>query len=86
MNNIDRKKLMTLITRTSFAIDDVKLFLDTHPNCKEALEYYKKTKKMRDEAVKEYTMTFGPISAYNVDVDCKWTWNEGPMPWEGDDC
>lgn len=86
MKDMDRRKLMQLITRLSFAMDDVKLFLDTHPNCKEALEYYKKTKEMRNDAVREYTKKFGPISAYNVDVEDYWTWNVGPMPWEGDYC
>lgn len=86
MKNMDRRKLMSIITQVSFAIDDVKLFLDTHPNCAEALSYYETAKKMRDEAVDEYTKRFGPISAYNVDVKDYWTWNVGPMPWEGDDC
>lgn len=86
MKKLDRKKLMSIITQASFAIDDVKLFLDTHPNCREALEYYEKAKKMRDDAIEEYTKTFGPITAYNVNVESHWTWNEGPMPWEGDDC
>ena len=83
---MDRRKLMHHITKLSFAIDDVKLFLNTHPNCEEAIEFYKKTKKMRDEAVEEYKKCFGPISAYNVDVKNYWDWNVGPMPWEGDNC
>lgn len=86
MNNLDRKKLMCIITQVSFAIDDVKLFLNTHPNCKEALSFYEKAKKMRKEAMEEYTKRFGPLTAYNVDVKDYWDWNAGPMPWEGDDC
>lgn len=34
-----RRELMDWINVVSFAVDDVKLFLDTHPGCEEALEY-----------------------------------------------
>ena len=85
-NSAERQRLMKMINQASFAIDDVKLFLDTHPSCKEALVYYQKAKKIRDEAWDEYTQKFGPLSAYDVAADDYWTWNEGPMPWEGGDC
>lgn len=83
---MDRQKLMKIINQASFAIDDVKLFLDTHPSCDEAIQFYKKAKKIREAAVEEYTEKFGPITAYNVDVDDYWTWNDSPLPWEGGNC
>ena len=37
------------------------------------------------EAVNEYTMKFGPISARDVSDDASgWTWVKGPWPWEGE--
>jgi len=30
--DMSKEKLMDIITKASFAMDDVKLFLDTHPN------------------------------------------------------
>lgn len=84
--DMDRENLMKIITRASFAMDDVKLFLDTHPNCQEALEYYQKAREMREEAWQTYTKKYGPLSSYEVDnTDC-WDWNKGPMPWEGGNC
>lgn len=84
--DISKEKLMDIITKASFAMDDVKLFLDTHPNCMEALEYYHKAKEMREKAWEMYTDNFGPLSAYDVaNKDC-WDWNKGPMPWEGGNC
>ena len=77
--DMSKEKLMDIITKASFAMDDVKLFLDTHPNCMEALEYYRKAKEMREEAWEMYTYNFGPLSAYDVA-------NKGPMPWEGGNC
>lgn len=40
--NMDKKSLMKIITQASFALDDTRLFLDTHPNCQEAILYYNK--------------------------------------------
>ena len=37
-----RQELMNRINAASFAVDDVKLFLDTHPCDKEAMEYFEK--------------------------------------------
>ena len=37
-NRPSRNELMHLINVASFSVDDVKLFLDTHPDNKEALE------------------------------------------------
>ena len=84
--DMSKEKLMDIITKASFAMDDVKLFLDTHPNCMEALEYYRKAKEMREEAWEMYTNNFGPLSAYDVSNKDYWDWNKGPMPWEGGNC
>ncbi len=86
MNQMDREKLMKMISQASFAMDDTRLFLDTHPNCQEAIEYYNKAKKAREAAKEEYTRKYGPLSYYQIDVENHWTWNEGPMPWEGGNC
>ena len=66
--DMSKEKLIDIITKASFAMDDVKLFLDTHPNCMEALEYYHKAKEMREEAWEMYTHNFGPLSAYDVAI------------------
>ena len=74
--DMSKEKLMDIITKASFAMDDVKLFLDT----------YHKAKEMREEAWKMYTHNFGPLSAYDVANKDYWDWNKGPMPWEGGNC
>ena len=54
-----KKELLEWINIVSFAVDDVKLFLDTHPNCTEALEFFDEFKKQRVQALKEYAMIRG---------------------------
>lgn len=80
--NQDRNKLLLYITQVSFAIDDLVLFLDTHPCDKDALEYYQKLKKARKESLAEYTHKYGPLLNDNVDNSCYWEWVKEPWPWE----
>lgn len=80
--NMNQKQLLHHITKVSFALDDVVLFLDTHPCDQDALNYYCQVRDMRKEAVNEYTKRFGPLSDENVDVDCYWDWVKTPWPWE----
>ncbi len=83
MTNRSREQLMCIITEASFALDDVKLFLDTHPYDKEAMEYYQNYRLIRKEAMNEYRDCYGPISAYDVAEADMWTWINDPWPWEG---
>lgn len=79
---MNQKQLLMYITQVSFAIDDVVLFLDTHPCDKEALEFYQKTRKLREEAVKKYTREFGPLTKDTIESSCSWDWVKSPWPWE----
>lgn len=83
MTDKSREQLMCIITESSFALDDTKLFLDTHPYDCEALEYYQMYREIRTEAMKEYRDCYGPISAYDVETTNVWTWIDEPWPWEG---
>ena len=65
----------------SFAMDDMRLFLDTHPYESEAIEYMKYLMKLRHEALRIYSMKYDPIYSYNFKIDDCWNWNEAPMPW-----
>ena len=79
----NREKLFQCITTTSFVMDDLRLFLDTHPTDQAALDYWDRVQRVRNEAVKEYTMCYGPIYSYDVDIKNRWTWVDEPWPWEG---
>lgn len=86
MDNMNRDKLMLLVQKANFAMYDVKLFLDTHPNCQEALDYYHEVKKIRDKAWNEYTENYGPLSGEDVVNEEYWDWAKNPWPWEGGNC
>ena len=79
----DRMSLLHKINEASFAMDEARLFLDTHPNCEEALAYYKDMCAVREKMVKEYTEYYGPLSSYDCFCGESWKWVDYPWPWEG---
>ena len=82
--NMSKCALFNHIQTLSFTIDDLRLFLDTHPCDAKALSNMNTLMKLREQAVKIYTKKYGPICSYDVDIDCNsnWTWNDYPMGWE----
>ncbi|MCD8010285.1 MAG: spore coat protein CotJB [Lachnospiraceae bacterium] len=82
----EKKKMMNEIYVYGFAVDDVKLYLDTHPGCCEALAYFHRMQDALETARQNYTEAFGPLEAIDVDVADGWTWVRDPWPWEGGAC
>ena len=83
-----RKELLHRINVTSFAVVDTQLFLDTHPNCTEALEYFRNCSEMRNQALKEYAMYYGPLTIDTTVHSCNdyWNWINEPWPWQEGGC
>ena len=77
-----REELLEKIKCYRFAIIEISLYLDTHPEDKKALclhnEYAKKFKQLEDM----YQRLYGPLSIMHP---CKkWRWIDSPWPWEGE--
>lgn len=79
-----RRALMQSIYEKGFALDEIILYLDTHPNDDKALECYHQLVKECCELKKMYTVHYGPLFANDVLDDNFFTWINKPMPWEGD--
>ena len=80
----EQNKLLHEINILSFTVIELTLFLDTHPCNQEAMECYQEYKKMRQEAMEEYTRCFGPLQKDNVPENKKWMWALQPWPWKGE--
>ncbi len=83
----DREALMSKIATVSFAINDLTLYLDTHPACPNGLELFKELLTQRLDLLAEYAKNYNPLTQIsmitgNPDTD-QYGWAEGPMPWEG---
>lgn len=78
----EKARLMKAVMTYSFVLVEANLYLDTHPNDKQAIAYFNKYKKLYREAVDEYEKKCGPITTGGVDCDTTWTWSTTPWPWE----
>lgn len=91
MNNLcqlSQSQLMDVINKTSFAVNDIQLFLDSHHDCAEALAYFHEHNQLRNAALKEYSRRFEPLT---IETACEgsrnhWEWIHGKWPWEGGRC
>ncbi|MDY4840413.1 MAG: spore coat protein CotJB [Roseburia sp.] len=81
-----RKQLLDFIDKVSFAVNDITLYLDTHPKDKDAIDYFNHYKELRLKAMKEYEKLYGPLMVDFANPDDVFTWALMPAPWEGGMC
>ena len=77
-----KKELLDYINVVSFAVDDVKLYLDTHPTDEAAIEYFNNYQKARNQALEEYAAAFGPLTIDTAVIRSEFTWATQHWPWE----
>ena len=75
-------ELYDKIRSLGFVKAELELYLDTHPDCRTALDYYYKTIAELKKLTDEYQNTVGPLTAMGVTDTEKWTWVDGPWPWQ----
>ena len=78
----EQKTLFSRIVSCDFVLTETALYLDTHPNCTEALAFYQKYLTMRKDAADEYTRKYGMLCHKDYNGQPGWNWTEGPWPWE----
>jgi spore coat protein JB len=82
-NQMSREQLYLWITLTKFACVDISLYLDTHPDDREALQYFQEHNRLYNEAMNEYAKTYGPLTISHVrNCDTYWDWVNQPWPWQ----
>lgn len=79
--NLDREALFEKIRALGFVKVELELYLDTHPGCRVALDYYKQTVTALDELTADYEDRFGPLTAKGVTDSERWSWVDSPWPW-----
>ena len=79
-NETERREMNRQIKCYSFAVTDLALYLDTHPDDEKALCLHNKYSKELKELKDAYQKVYGPLTYY---YPCnKWRWLEEPWPWE----
>ena len=84
-NNSEQRRLFHDIGVIDFVIVEMNEYLDTHPTDKEAIEYLSHYVRMKNQAMREYAMKYGPLRISDADGwnQDEWKWATQPWPWEG---
>lgn len=77
-----REALMLKLQAQDFVLDDIILFLQSHPDDQTALRYYHKYRKLKEETEEEFRENFGPLRADQVESADRFVWVDTPWPWE----
>jgi len=70
-----------------FAVDELGLYLTTHPNDQEVLELYWSYIKLAQEGRDKYQKMYGPLLQTDLTPEQGYAWLKDPWPWDegGDD-
>ena len=66
----------------NFAINELTLYLDTHPNDREAAELLRSYIELYLSGKEQYEQKCGPLTQYEAIRDGEFRWLNGPWPWE----
>ena len=77
----EREKLLYQLMALSFAINDLNLYLDLHPDDKEILDLFKKYVSEEKIVCSEYVKKYGPMEVTEVTGN-KFNWINSPWPWD----
>lgn len=76
----ERERMLKNLSSYDFAVIELHIYLDTHPNDVSAAnalkEYENKSKVLRAE----FEEKFGPLSTNSVSGN-RWAWISNPWPW-----
>ena len=84
-NNIkcrEKEYALKRLMAYDFMQNELNLFLDTHPNNKQALRKFHEINQKAIALRKEYEKNFGALTVNAVDSTEEWTWINSPWPWE----
>ena len=79
-----RRCLLQQINEVSFAVNDILLYLDTHPDDEKALAFFEDVSDRRNQLLAEYAKDYGPLTVDTASKTCEtsWKWSQQPFPWE----
>ncbi len=82
--NMTEPELMRLINELSFAVTDLNLFLDTHPNDEEALKTFTMLAAALKSYAHDYAHKFGTLYATDAtdETPFEWVAADNKWPWQ----
>lgn len=78
--DVSCKELMRAIMEADFVAQDLKLYLDTHPDDSRALELYREAVRQYKACKATFEDSFYPLNATAAGRDGTWDWLDGTFP------
>jgi len=78
----NRAILLNKISKAGFVLNELALYLDTHPTDMNAIRHYEFYQKKHEEFTREYENKYGLLTRKMTNNSDRWTWCDGPWPWE----
>ncbi|MDD2181433.1 MAG: spore coat protein CotJB [Bacilli bacterium] len=79
----EQAQLLTQIDALKFAMIDLGLYLDVHPDDQNMLNTFNQYRVQANELKMEYDSKYGPLLLSNDSLTAfPWAWNDRPWPWE----
>jgi len=78
----EREQALLCVQQMGFMTDDLRLFLNTHPDCEEAFDALKYFLAAERDMRKKYELHFGPLTLEGVEDHDRYSWIHGAWPWE----
>lgn len=83
----EKETLLDQIYAINFAVNDLTLYLDTHPDCLNGTKLFYQLIKKRVDLLTEFSDKYEPLTQFSMGIEpydtSIYNWSEGPMPWEG---
>ncbi len=77
----ERERLLFKLTAYCFAVNDLNLYLDLHPEDEYAFSLFKKYAKEEKELDKMYVEKYGPMTVTETQ-GIRYNWIQNPWPWD----
>lgn len=77
----ERQILLRKIATYSFALIDLNLYLNTHPNDKQTLEKISEFQDKLRPLYQEFENKYGPLTLKG-ERENHWAWVKNPWPWD----
>ncbi len=77
----EKERMLFKLMAYCFALNDLNLYLDLHPEDNQAFELFKKYAKEELEAEQKYSELYGPITITETQ-GTDFNWIKNPWPWD----
>jgi spore coat protein JB len=78
----DSQQLLGDLQAIDFALVDITLYLDTHPDDAKELAQHIELSEKRQDIRHQLEILVGPQNAFGIGDKESWLWSQGPWPWQ----